>query len=384
MLNPRVSSLDKSVTLKITALTKKLLREGKDVVNFAGGEPDFDTPAPVKEAAIKAINDGFTKYTPSTGTAELKQAIAEKLTKDNRLKISPEGIIVTTGAKYALFTAIFTVVEPGDEVIILSPYWVSYPQMATLAGAKIKFLDCPQSNNFKIDPAQIKKAITKKTKLLILNYPSNPTGITYSETELKELYDIIRDKSIYVISDEIYESLLYDGKTHTSFGSFPGAEDFTITVNGFSKSYSMTGWRVGYLAGPSKIISQAAKIIDHTTSCVCSIAQRAALAALADKDWPKKTCVQFQARRDILWEGLSDCDKIKPFKSEGTFYMFCDIRETGLSSMDFSTRLLEEKLVSCIPANAFGKEGFIRCSFSTSDQQIKKGIERIKEFIDGC
>lgn len=383
MYNPRVSSLDKSLTLKITALTKKLLKEGKDVVNFAAGEPDFDTPEPVKDAAIAAINSGFTKYTPSAGIPQLKEAIADKLTGDNGLKLSAENIIVTAGAKYALFTAIFTILTPGDEVIIPSPYWVSYPQIARLAGAKVNFLDCPESDNFKIDPSRLEKAITAKTKLLILNYPSNPTGVTYSSSELKAFYEVVRDKNIFVISDEIYESLVYDDLKHTSFASFPGAGDFTVTINGFSKAYSMTGWRVGYLAGPGGLIAQSAKIIDHTTSCVCSIAQHAAIEALKDKDWQKKACLQFQNRRNSLWEGLSGLEKIKPFKSQGTFYMFCDIRGTGLSSLEFSTRLLQEKLVSCIPANAFGKEGFVRLSFSTSAEQIKKGIIRIKEFING-
>lgn len=353
------------------------------MVNFAAGEPDFDTPEPVKDAAIAAINSGFTKYTPSAGIPQLKEAIADKLTGDNGLKLSAENIIVTAGAKYALFTAIFTILTPGDEVIIPSPYWVSYPQIARLAGAKVNFLDCPESDNFKIDPSRLEKAITAKTKLLILNYPSNPTGVTYSSSELKAFYEVVRDKNIFVISDEIYESLVYDDLKHTSFASFPGAGDFTVTINGFSKAYSMTGWRVGYLAGPGGLIAQSAKIIDHTTSCVCSIAQHAAIEALKDKDWQKKACLQFQNRRNSLWEGLSGLEKIKPFKSQGTFYMFCDIRGTGLSSLEFSTRLLQEKLVSCIPANAFGKEGFVRLSFSTSAEQIKKGIIRIKEFING-
>ena len=380
-MNPQVALLNKSATLKITALTKKLIKEGKDVVNFAAGEPDFDTPDFVKEGGIEAINQGFTKYTPSVGYPELRAAIADKLNRDNKLNVSSNNIIVTTGAKYAIYVSLLALVDRDDEVIMSLPYWVSYPEMVKLTLGKSVFLKTEESNNFKIDPQTLRETITPRTKVLILNYPNNPTGITYTYKELKEIYDIVKEKNIFVISDEIYETLIYDDKEHISFASFPGADKYTITINGFSKSCSMTGWRIGYLAASEEIVSVISKIIDHTTSCTSSITQRAALAALNDKDWQKKNKLEFQKRRDVLYQGLSDCDKVNPIKTEGTFYMFCDIRKTGLSSFDFSTRLLEEHLVSCIPASPFGMEGFVRISFSTGLDQILKGLDRINKFV---
>jgi len=380
-MNPNVSALNKSATLKITSLTKKLIREGKDVVNFAAGEPDFDTPPFIKDAAIKAIHEGFTKYTPSAGFPQLKEAIAYKLSNDNKIDVSASNIIVTSGAKYALFVAMFALLEAGDEVILPSPYWVSYPEMLKMTQAKAILLPGNEKNNFRIDIQGLKDALSPKTKILILNYPNNPTGMTYSLQELNAIYDLIKDKNIFVISDEIYEELVYDGKKHTSFASLGRAKDFTITINGFSKTFSMTGWRMGYLAACDRIIENISKIIDHTTSCASSISQKAALAALSDRDWKIQARDTFEKRRNILWEGLSKIDKLKPFRSEGTFYMFCNIEETNLTSFDFSTQLLEKHLVSCIPSEPFGREGFVRFSFSTSTEQIEKGIERIKKFI---
>lgn len=381
MITPRVSSLSESTTLKITSLTKKLKKEGKDVVNFAAGEPDFDTPIFIKEEAKKAIDLGITKYTPSSGILELKEAIANKLRQDNKIPCESKNIIVTTGAKYAIFAAIFALSDSGDEVLLPSPYWVSYPEIVKLAGASLKSIPTVKENNFKLQPRDLKKAITSKTKLLILNYPNNPTGITYSVEELKEIYEVIMEKKIMVLSDEIYEMLLYDGKIHKSFASFPNAHDFTVTINGFSKSFSMTGWRLGYLEAPDAIANGISKIIDHTTSCASSISQMAALAAFKNNNWSKQMNKEFEKRRDLLWQGLSTCDKLEPIKSEGTFYMLCDIRKAGLSSLEFSSQLLEKQLVSTIPADAFDAEGFIRLSFATSTQDIIKGIERIKLFL---
>lgn len=382
MINPRVSSLNKSSTLKITALTKKLRKEGKDVVNFAAGEPDFDTPPFIKEAAKKAIEEGFTKYTPSEGTIELRNQIALKLRQDNKLPVTDKNIIVTSGAKYAIFVAISLLVKEKEEVIIPAPYWVSYPEMVKLCGAKTKILPTEQKDNFKININRLEEILGPKTKLLILNYPANPTGITYSEQELQKIFNVIKDRNIFVLSDEIYEKLLYDGRQHVSFASLPGTFQYTLTVNGFSKSFSMTGWRLGYLIGEESLISEAAKIIDHTTSCACSISQKAAQAALEHSEWQEEMKAEFEKRRNLLWQGLNSCGKIKPLKSEGTFYMFCDISRTGLTAMDFCSQLLEEQLVSCIPAESFGAEGFIRISFATSPEDICKGIERIKLFLN--
>ena len=381
MINPRILSLNKSATLKITALTKKLINEGEDVVNFAAGEPDFDTPEFIKENAKKAIDSGFTKYTPSTGTPELKAAIVTKLNKENKLNVLAENIIVTAGAKYAIFSALFTLIDAGDEVIIPSPYWVSYPEIVKLTGGKSIFLKTNRDNNFKIDPQDLKNIITEKTKLLVLNYPCNPTGSTYTRQELEKIAEVVKEKNIFVLSDEIYETLLYDGREHISFGSLAGVNNLTITINGFSKAYSMTGWRIGYLVASKEIIDATSKIIDHTTSCTSSISQKGAQVALGLGDWCKKIRSEFENRRNLLWEGLSICDKIVPIKPEGTFYMFCDISKTGLSSFDFANKLLESQKVSCIPASAFGKEGFVRLSFATSSEQILKGIDRIKRFI---
>ena len=381
MINPQVSALSKSATLKITAFTKKLIKEGKDVVNFAAGEPDFDTPEFIKTQALKALEQGSTKYTPSCGLPALRQAIADKLNKENSIPAAPENVIVTSGAKYALYVALLTLLSPDDEVLIPSPYWVSYPQMVKLCGAKAKIIVGQEANNFKINPQDLEKAISEKSKVLILNYPSNPTGITYSKTELEAIFEVVKNKNIFILSDEIYEVLTYDSKKHTSFASLAGAYDKTITVNGFSKAFSMTGWRLGYLAAGDKIAGETSKIIDHTTSCACSISQNAVLSALSNKEWQVKVKETFQARRDIFWQGISQCPKIEPIKPEGTFYMFCDIRKTGLTSFDFATGLLEKQLVSCIPADSFGKEGFVRMSFATSNSQIEKGISRIKKFV---
>lgn len=381
MINPRLVSLSQSSTLRITALTKKLKSEGKDIVNFAAGEPDFDTPLFVKEAAKRAIDEGFTKYTPSPGTLELREKIAEKLVRENNIPCKGKNIIVTPGAKYAVFTAIFSLLKEDEEVIIPSPYWLSYPEMVILSGGKVKVVPADGRDNFKLKIENLKKAITAKSKILILNYPNNPTGITYNEEELREIYEAVKDKGIFVISDEIYEKLIYDGRKHISFASFPGADRFTITINGFSKTYSMTGWRIGYLAAPEEVVNEASKMIDHTTSCTSSISQRAAEAALENKDWPETIKKDFQERRNLLWDGLAECEKIIPVKSQGTFYMFCDIRNTGLSSLEFCSQLLEKYLVSSIPANAFGAEGFIRLSFATSSPSIEKGVDRIKTFL---
>ncbi|MCF7870252.1 MAG: pyridoxal phosphate-dependent aminotransferase [Candidatus Omnitrophica bacterium] len=380
-INPQVLSLTKSATLKITALTKQIKREGKDVVNFAAGEPDFDTPDFIKTAAKKAIDQGFTKYTPSSGDNRLREAIANKLKINNGILADKENIIVTSGAKYAIFIALLSLLSDGDEVLIPLPYWVSYPEMVKLTSAKVKFIELAEQNNFKLTPKLLEESITDKTKVLIFNYPNNPTGITYNKKELREISEIIKGANIHVISDEIYEVLVYDKKSHISFASLDSMQDKTLTVGGFSKSFAMTGWRVGYLAANKDLVKEISKIVGHTTSCPCSVSQAAALAALEDTEWQAQISLKFEERRDLLYKGLGDIPKIKPLKPEGTFYMFCDISQTGLTSFDFCSRLLEEELVSCIPASSFGKEGYIRVSFSTSLEQINKGINRIDSFI---
>jgi aspartate aminotransferase len=381
MINTHVSSLHKSATLKLTALTKKLIKEGKDIVNFAAGEPDFDTPDFIKQRAKKALDEGLTKYTPSAGILSLREEIAKKLSTENNIPVGSNNIIVTVGAKYALFAGIFTLINPGDEVIIPSPYWVSYPEMVRLVGGKIKFLKATKNEGFKITPKALHQSISEKSKLLILNYPSNPTGATYTKKELLALDELIKAHNIYVLSDEIYEKLIYDGATHTSFASLKGAAEYTLTVNGFSKAYSMTGWRIGYLAGEETIINETSKIIDHTTSCATSLSQYGALEALKNHQWQETMRKEFEARRDLLWKGLKEYPELDPVKPQGTFYLFCDITKTGLNSFDFASQLLQRQQVSCIPADPFGAEGFIRISFATNSAQIEKGIKRIGQFL---
>ena len=382
MINHRVSALKGSSTLKSTALTNKLKKEGKDVVNFTAGEPDFDTPDFVKAAAKDAIDKGLTKYTPSAGYLDLRQAIAKKLQTENGLTYADGDIIVTTGAKYAIYIGLVTVLCEGDEVLLPAPYWVSYPEMVNLCGAKVKLICTEPQNNFRIDLKVLEKSITPKTKLLILNYPSNPTGNTYSKKELEAIAAIVDKHDLYVLSDEIYEKLLYDGQKHVSFAGLPKMHARTLTVNGFSKSAAMTGWRLGYLAGPTEIMIQACKVVDHTTSCACSISQRAGLAAFSDTGWQKAMNQEFEKRRNVLYQGLSGLEKLIPFKPQGAFYMFCDISKTGLKSEEFCSKLLADQLVSCIPADSFGAEGYIRLSFATSMADIEKGITRIKKFLN--
>jgi aspartate aminotransferase len=382
-LNKKLFCLERSPTLSLTSLAKKLKKEGKDVVNFAAGEPDFDTPHFVKEAAKKAIENGFTKYTPTTGILDLKELIAQKLKEKNGLIYSPDNIILTTGAKFAIFLAMFSLINDSEEVILPSPYWVSYPQIAKIVGAKLKILPTKKEENFKITPHQLKKAISNKSKVLVLNYPTNPTGVTYTREELEAIWNSIRDTNIFIISDEIYEDIVFDGIQHISFASLKDASQRTVTINGFSKSFSMTGWRLGYMVGPKEVIEQASKIVDHTTSCPNSIAQKGAIAALKDTgEWHKRMKEEFQERRDLIYNELADCKYVDALKPQGTFYLFCDIRRTNLSSFEFSSKLLQNYLVAVIPSEGFGIQGFIRVSFSTSKENIKKGVARIREFVN--
>ncbi len=381
-INPQVASLTKSATLKITALTKQIKKQGKDVVNFAAGEPDFDTPDFIKKAAKEAIDQGFTKYTPSTGDLKLKEAIARRLERQGNPFSDKNNIVVTAGAKYAIFLALLSLASEGDEILIPLPYWVSYPEMVKLTPAKPKFIQLSQENNFKLTPELLEKSITPRTKVLLFNYPSNPTGATYTRQELLQIAQIVEKNNFYVLSDEIYEALVYDQREHVCLASLGKAVERIVTVSGLSKTFSMTGWRVGYLAANQKLVDAVSNICGHTTSCPCSISQAAAIAALENQEWESKVKVKFQERRDLLYSRLSQIKKIIPYNPEGTFYMFCDIRETGLNSLEFCSQLLDRELVSCIPASPFGQEGFVRVSFATSTEQINKGADRISTFME--
>jgi aspartate aminotransferase len=383
-LAKRLEKINPSSTLTITSKAKKLKSEGYDVINLAAGEPDFDTPDFIKGAAIEAIKSGFTKYTPTCGILELKKAIAEKLKRDNSLVYDPDQIVVSCGAKHSIFNALFVLVNRGDEVLIPEPYWVSYPEMVKLCEGVNRFIRTSAKDNFKITPLDLKRSITPKTKVLILNSPGNPTGCVYTAGELKEIAAILVEKKILVISDEIYEKLIYDNQQHISIGSL--GEDIynlTITVNGLSKSHSMTGWRIGYLAAGGVIIEAISKLQDHTTSNPNSIAQKAALAALnAPGDFTQQMCQEFQKRRDFVAQRLSRMKKISFVLPEGAFYIFCDISKTGLDSFTFANRLLQETQVALIPGEGFGRDDYIRISFATGMEQLEKGLDRIEEWIN--
>lgn len=379
----RIDKISPSSTLAITSKAKKLKSDGFDVVNLAAGEPDFDTPDFIKEAACEAIRSGFTKYTPTTGTPELKKLICEKFKRDNGLEYKPEQIAVSCGAKHSIFNTLFALVDSRDEVLIPSPYWVSYPEMVYLAGGVPKFINTLPGNDFKITTDALRTAISGKTKVLILNSPSNPTGCVYSAEELAEIAGICVEKEIFVISDEIYEKLIYDGLKHSSIASQnPDIYALTITVNGLSKSYSMTGWRIGYLGAGARIVEAVSKLQDHSTSNPCSISQKAAVAALsASQDFCERIKKEFQERRDYCVGRLKGMKKIGFCLPRGAFYIFLDISRTRAGSEDFAGRLLNEAYVSLIPGKGFGMDGWVRMSFATSMEQLKKGMDRLEEWL---
>jgi len=382
-LAERLKKVSPSLTLAITSKANILKSEGKDIVNFAAGEPDFDTPEPVKTAAIEAIRAGFTKYTPTTGTLELKKLICAKFEKDNSLNYTPEQIVVSCGAKHSIFNAIFALLNRGEEVLIPSPYWVSYPEMVRLAEGVPRLIPAGEDNNFKVTAKELDKYSGPKTKILILNSPSNPTGCVYELAELKEIADLCVKKKIFVISDEIYEKVIYDGLKQVSIATLNSEINaLAITVNGLSKSYSMTGWRIGYLGGPVDVVEAISKVQDHTTSNPNSIAQKAAVAALGmPDDTIKAMALEFAKRRDYCVTRISAMPKITCTVPKGAFYIFCDISQTGLDSMAISNRLLEEALVSLIPGKGFGSDNHVRISFATSMQQLEKGMNRLEDWL---
>jgi len=382
ILADRIKQVGASSTLEITAKAKSMKAQGIDVVSFGAGEPDFDTPRNIKDAAIKAINDGFTKYTPAGGTAELKEAICRKFKNDNKLDYKPSQAVVSCGAKHSIYNAIQVLCQKGDEVIIPSPYWVSYPEMARLAEAKPVFVNTKRENGFKLTKEELKKAITKKTKLLILNSPSNPTGTVYDEKELFFISEMAVEKNIYVLSDEIYEKLIYGGARHISIASFnQKIYDLTITVSGVSKTYSMTGWRIGYLAAPQAIATAMDNLQSHSTSNPASMAQKAALEAMmGDQSFISTMAEEFKKRRDYMVGRLSAIKGFSPFNPAGAFYVFCEITGTGLGSVELCTRLLNEVKVAVVPGEGFGWDNYARFSFATGMDTIKKGLDRIQEW----
>jgi len=381
-VNRRIHDLVGSSTLAITARAKELISQGKDVINCAAGEPDFDTPVFIKKAAIKAIEEGFTKYTPTVGIPPLKEAIAQKLQKDYQLSYKPSQIAVSCGAKHSVYNALQVLADEGDCVLIPSPYWVSYPEMVKLSGAKAKILATSLEANFKITPAQLRANLSGSTKILILNSPSNPTGMVYTKEELEAIAGICVERNIYVISDEIYGKLVYDTIEFVSIASL-GEEirDLTVIVNGVSKAYAMTGWRIGWTVGPQALIDAINKLQDHTTSNPTSISQMAALAALkADDTTINAMREEFQKRRDLMIRWLNQIPEIRYVPAQGAFYIFCDVSRLGDGAV-LAKRMLDQINVAVIPGEGFGSSGFIRLSFATSQEKIEEGMRRIKEWI---
>jgi aspartate aminotransferase len=385
-LAARVSQVKPSLTLAIAAKAKAMKADGIDVCSFSAGEPDFDTPAHIKAAAVKALNEGKTKYGPAAGEPKLREAIAHKLKTDNGLSYKSENVIVTNGGKHSLYNLIVALIDPGDEVIIPAPYWLSYPEMVTLVGGVSVIVPTDASTGYKITPEQLRNAITPKTKLFVLNSPSNPTGMVYTPGEIKALAEVVVDADIFVVSDEIYEKILYDGAEHISIGSL-GKEIFdrTLISNGFAKGYSMTGWRIGYLAGPVEIIQAANTIQGHSTSNVCTFAQYGAIAALeSNQDCVEEMRQAFAKRRQVMLERLNAIPGLDCPKPDGAFYMFPDISKTGLKSLEFCNALLEQEQVAVIPGIAFGADANIRLSYATDMATIEKGMDRLEKFVRGC
>ncbi len=381
-VNRRIETIVGSSTLAITARAKELKAEGKDVVNFAAGEPDFDTPDAIKSAAIDAIERGATKYTPSIGTLDLREAIVQKFQKDNQLEYKASQIAVSCGAKHSIFNIIQVLADQDEEVLIPAPYWVSYPEMVKLAGAIPKFLPTSADSNFKITAQQLSESITEKTKILILNSPSNPTGMLYSRPELEAIAAVCVKHKIFVISDEIYEKLIYEVSEYTSIASLgKDIYDLTMTVNGVSKAYSMTGWRIGYAAGPQEVMDYIKKFQDHSTSNPCSISQAAALQALHE---PEESIAamrdEFKSRRALMMEAFDSIEEVTYIKPEGAFYLFCDFSKLG-ESLEVAKQILNEVNVAIIPGEGFGAPGSMRLSFATSAERIQAGTQRIANWI---
>ena len=384
MLTKRVNTLSESITIAITTLAQELKAQGKDILSFSAGEPDFGTPQVINDAAIAAINNNFTKYTAVDGIPALREAVANKLKRDNGLTYAPNQIIVNNGAKHSLFNLFAATIENGAEVIIPSPYWVTYPELVQYYGGKVVEIETQDTDGFKITPEQLKNAITDKTRMLVLTSPSNPTGSIYTKEELTALGKVLEGTDIIVASDEMYEKLTYDG-TFTSCAAV--SEDMykrTITINGLSKSVAMTGWRFGYMAAAdTELIKATKKLQSQSTSNINSITQMAAIAGLdgsADADIEKMRKA-FIERRDEAVTLINNIDGLSALKPDGAFYLFVNIKEVSNDSLTFAKELLDKKLVAVVPGVAFGSEGYFRLSFATDINTIRDGIARIAEFV---
>lgn len=392
-ISERARKTNPSPTLAITAKAKQMKADGIDVVNFGAGEPDFDTPQNVKDVTIRALQGGFTKYTPSSGTPELKKAICDKLKRDNGLDYAPSQIIVSNGAKHSIYNAVLALCDPGEEVIIPAPYWVSYPEMVTLADGVSVFVRTDESTGFRMTPEMLKAAVTPKTKILILNSPSNPTGAVYSRADIEKIAEIAVENGFYVISDEIYEKVMYDGNEHVSIASLGDEiKKLTITVNGLSKCASMTGWRIGYIAAEQEIVSATGRIQDNSTSNPVSFVQVGAVEAInGPQDFVGMMVKEFDARRKVIVDGLNAIPGIVCPNPGGAFYVFPNI--SGLigkscgewkitGSESFADYLLNgDAKVAVIPGRGFGADHNVRLSYATSMANIEKGVERIAKAV---
>jgi aspartate aminotransferase len=377
----RATILSPSLTLSIDSKAKAMKAEGIDVCGFGAGEPDFDTPEHIKAAAMASLDSGFTKYTPSSGIPELRQAISEKFKGDNHIDYKPSQIIVSCGAKHSCYNAILATCQPGDEVVIPAPYWLSYPEMVRLAGADPVFVQTREENGWKMTADEFQDAMTPRTKMVILNSPGNPTGSVYTREELSALVEVANDEEILILSDEIYEKLTYDGVEHVSVASIPGAYDLTITINGFSKAYAMTGWRLGYLGAPDPIAKAIDAIQSHSTSNPCSFAQKGGLAALkGDQQAVGDMREEFDMRRQYMCNRLAGLKGVSLVKPQGAFYVLVNISNLSLTSQNFADRLLSKHHVAVVPGVAFGDDRTVRLSYATSMDVIKKGLDRFEEF----
>ena len=381
-ISQAAASLSPSLTLAIDAKAKQMKADGQDVVGFGAGEPDFDTPDHIKMAAIKAIAEGFTKYTPSSGIPELRLAIADKFKRENGLTYKPSQIIVSCGGKHSCFNVVMATCQAGDEVIIPAPYWLSYPEMVKMAGAKPVILPTSDATEFKVTPAQLRAAITPNTRLFILNSPSNPTGSVYTPDEVKALGDVCVEKGVLIMSDEIYEHLTYDGAVVKSVASFsPAHQEHTIIVHGFAKAWSMTGWRLGFLAAPEPIAKAIDAVQSHSTSNPTSFSQKGAVAALTgSQDHLPKWLAEYSKRRTYAWQKLNSIPGISCVNAKGAFYLFPNVSKLGLKSTEFCAKLLEQEKVAAVPGIAFGADDYIRLSYATSLANIQKGLDRLEKF----
>jgi len=388
-LSKRVQQLAPSTTLAITAKAKELKKQGRDVIGLGAGEPDFNTPEPILRAAEEAMRAGHTKYTPSGGIPELKQAIVEKFRRDNGLTYRPEQIVVTSGAKHALYNLFQVLIDPGDEVIIPAPYWVSYIEQVKLAGGTPVIIRGEEERSFKVTPEQLRGAITGRTRAFLINSPSNPTGMVYSREELEALGRVCLEHGLVIISDEIYEHLIYGDQSHVSIARLgPQFYEQTIVINGVSKTYSMTGWRIGYAAGNAEVIRAMTSLSSHSTSNPTSVAQYAALAALNGSQEPVREMKKaFKERRDYVVKRIRNIEGLRCLEPQGAFYAFVNVRDVVEASGRFrdvdewAKALLEEELVAVVPGSGFGSPDHIRISYATSMNQLEKAMDRIERFV---